>query len=114
MKIRRALVSVSDKTGLVEFARELIGMGVELISTGGTAALLKKEGVPSIEISQFTGSPEILDGRLKTLHPKVHGGLLYLRENAAHEKQARDNGIEPIDMVIVNLYHSRQRSRSRT
>jgi phosphoribosylaminoimidazolecarboxamide formyltransferase/IMP cyclohydrolase len=104
MKIKRALISVSDKTGLVEFARELAAMGVEIISTGGTASLLKKEGIPSIEVSAFTGSPEILDGRVKTLHPKVHGGLLYLRGNKAHEKEAQANGILPIDLVIVNLY----------
>jgi phosphoribosylaminoimidazolecarboxamide formyltransferase/IMP cyclohydrolase len=104
MKIKRALISVSDKTGLVEFARELAAMGVEIISTGGTAGLLKKEGIPSIEVSEFTGSPEILDGRVKTLHPKVHGGLLYLRGNKAHEKEAQANGILPIDLVVVNLY----------
>jgi phosphoribosylaminoimidazolecarboxamide formyltransferase/IMP cyclohydrolase len=104
MKIKRALLSVSDKTGLVEFARELVAMGVEIISTGGTAGLLKKEKIPSTEISAFTGSPEILDGRVKTLHPKVHGGLLFLRGNKAHEKEAADNGIQPIDLVIVNLY----------
>jgi len=104
MKIKRALLSVSDKTGLVEFARELAGMGVEIISTGGTAALLKKEKIPSVEISAFTGSPEILDGRVKTLHPKVHGGLLFLRGNKAHEKEAEENGIKPIDLVVVNLY----------
>ena len=104
MNIQRALLSVSDKTGLVEFARELAAMGVEIISTGGTAALLKKEGIPSIEVSAFTGSPEIMDGRVKTLHPKVHGGLLYLRGNPDHEKQAQENGIKPIDLVVVNLY----------
>jgi len=104
MKIKRALISVSDKTGLVEFARELASMGVEIISTGGTAGLLRKENIPSIEISAFTGSPEILDGRVKTLHPKVHGGLLYLRGNAEHEKEAEENGIKPIDLVVVNLY----------
>ena len=104
MNIKRALLSVSDKTGLVEFARELAAMGVEIISTGGTASLLKKEKVPSVEISSFTGFPEILDGRLKTLHPKVHGGLLYLRGNPSHEKEAADNGIQPIDLVVVNLY----------
>src|ERR1039458_1110323 len=98
MKIKRALLSVSDKTGLVEFARELAASGVEIISTGETAALLKKEKVPSTEISAFTGSPEILDGRVKTLHPKVHGGLLYLRGNPAHEKEAHDKGIQPIDL----------------
>ena len=104
MKIQRALLSVSDKTGLVEFARELVAMGVEIISTGGTASLLKKEKIPAIEISAFTGSPEILDGRVKTLHPKVHGGLLFLRGNQAHEKEAAENGIQPIDLVVVNLY----------
>src|SRR5580658_8995922 len=104
MKIKRALISVSEKTGLVEFARELAAMGVEIISTGGTAGLLKKEKIPSIEVSAFTGFPEILDGRVKTLHPKVHGGLLYLRGNKAHEAEAQQNGIEPIDLVVVNLY----------
>jgi len=104
MKIKRALISVSDKTGLIEFARELSKMGVEIISTGGTASLLKKEGIPSVEISKFTGSPEIMDGRVKTLHPKVHGGLLYLRDNPDHLRQAKENGIEPIDLVVVNLY----------
>ena len=104
MKIKRALISVSDKTGLIDFARELTKMGVEIVSTGGTASLLKKEGIPSVEISKFTGSPEILDGRVKTLHPKVHGGLLYLRDNPDHIKQAKQNDIVPIDMVVVNLY----------
>lgn len=104
MKIQRALISVSDKTGLIDFARELVAMGVEIISTGGTASLLKKEGIPSIEISKYTGSPEIMDGRVKTLHPKVHGGLLFLRDNPDHIAQAEANGIQPIDMVVVNLY----------
>jgi phosphoribosylaminoimidazolecarboxamide formyltransferase/IMP cyclohydrolase len=104
MKIQRALVSVSDKTGLVEFARELEAMGVELLSTGGTAALLRKNGVGATDISAFTGSPEILDGRVKTLHPRVHGGLLYLREDAGHVAEAQANGVLPIDLVVVNLY----------
>src|SRR6187401_2021428 len=104
MKIVRALISVSDKTGLAEFARELVAMGVEIISTGGTAALLKKEGIPAREISDFTGFPEMMDGRVKTLHPKVHGGLLYLRENPEHVAQAEEHGIVPIDLVVVNLY----------
>jgi len=104
MKIKRALISVSDKTGLIEFAKELSKMGVEIISTGGTASLLKKEGISSIEISKFTGSPEIMDGRVKTLHPKVHGGLLYLRDNPDHLQQAAENHIKPIDLVVVNLY----------
>lgn len=104
MKIQRALVSVSDKTGLVEFARELQALGVEIISTGGTSALLRKNGVSTTDISSFTGSPEILDGRVKTLHPKVHGGLLYLRDNEEHCAAAIANGIQPIDLVVVNLY----------
>jgi len=103
MNIQRALVSVSDKTGLVEFARALSKMGIEIISTGGTASLLKKEGIPSIEISKFTGSPEILDGRVKTLHPKVHGGLLYLRDKPEHLKQAVENGIVPLEEAIENI-----------
>jgi len=104
MKIKRALISVSDKTGLLEFARELTALGVEIISTGGTAKLLHREGIACTEISNFTGFPEIMDGRVKTLHPKVHGGLLYLRGNPDHEAQAKANGIEPIDLVVVNLY----------
>ncbi len=104
VKIQRALISVSDKTGLAEFARALHGIGVEIISTGGTARALKDAGIPVVEISEFTGFPEMLDGRVKTLHPKVHGGLLYVRGNAEHERQAREHGIKPIDMVVVNLY----------
>ena len=97
-------MSVSDKTGLVEFARELEAMGVEILSTGGTAALLRKNGVAATDISAFTGSPEILDGRVKTLHPKVHGGLLYLRDDVGHVAEAEANGVLPIDLVVVNLY----------
>jgi phosphoribosylaminoimidazolecarboxamide formyltransferase/IMP cyclohydrolase len=104
MKIQRALISVSDKTGLVEFARKLSKMGVEIISTGGTARLLREEAISTIEISDYTGSPEIMDGRVKTLHPKVHGGLLYVRDNAKHQREARENDIFPIDLVVVNLY----------
>lgn len=104
MKISRALISVSDKSGLLDFARGLHDFGVEIISTGGTAKILQEAGIPVIEISAFTGSPEILDGRVKTLHPKVHGGLLYLRENPDHVKQADAQGIRPIDLVVVNLY----------
>jgi phosphoribosylaminoimidazolecarboxamide formyltransferase/IMP cyclohydrolase len=104
MKIQRALISVSDKTDVIEFARELEKQGVEIISTGGTAKLLREEKIKAIEISAFTGFPEVLDGRLKTLHPKVHGGLLYLRGNKDHEAAAREHDIEPIDLVVVNLY----------
>ena len=104
MKVKRALVSVSDKTGIVEFSRALAGLGVTIISTGGTARTLKEAGVPVTTVDSVTGFPEILDGRVKTLHPKVHGGLLAVRDNAAHQKQLADNGIEPIDLVVVNLY----------
>jgi phosphoribosylaminoimidazolecarboxamide formyltransferase / IMP cyclohydrolase len=104
MKINRALISVSDKTGIVPFARRLSEMGIEIVSTGGTANLLRKESVPHIQIEQFTGFPEIFNGRVKTLHPKVHGGLLYLRDNPDHQRQAAENQIEPIDLVVVNLY----------
>ncbi len=103
-KIQRALISVSDKTGLVDLARHLHALGVEIISTGGTAKALKGAGIPVVEISQHTGFPEMLDGRVKTLHPKVHGGLLYIRGNPDHERQAREHGITPIDLVVVNLY----------
>jgi phosphoribosylaminoimidazolecarboxamide formyltransferase/IMP cyclohydrolase len=103
-KIQRALISVSDKTGLVDFAEELHARGIEIVSTGGTARSLKDAGIPVVEISQFTGFPEMLDGRVKTLHPKVHGGLLYLRGNPDHEAQAAKHGIQPIDLVVVNLY----------
>jgi len=104
MKIQRALISVSDKTGLVDFARELVELGVEIVSTGGTSALLKKEGIPTRDISDLTGFPEMLDGRVKTLHPKVHGGLLFVRDNPSHVAQAEEHGIQPIDLVVVNLY----------
>jgi len=104
MKIRRALISVSDKTGIAAFARSLERQGVDIISTGGTAELLRKEKIPVREISKFTAFPEVLDGRVKTLHPRVHGGLLFKRGNPKHEAEARECGFEPIDMVVVNLY----------
>jgi len=103
-KIQRAILSVTDKTGLVEFARKLAGMGVELVSTGGTAKLLRDSGVAVKDISELTGFPEMLDGRVKTLHPKVHGGILHRRENAGHRKAVEEHGIPAIDMVVVNLY----------
>ena len=111
MKIKRALLSVSDKTGIAEFARRLQQMGVEIISTGGTAALLKSESIPVLEIEKFTGFPEILGGRVKTLHPKVHGGLLYVRTDPTHQEQLAKNGIQPIDLVAVNLYPFEQTIR---
>ena len=104
MKIVRALISVSDKTGVAKFARALEKQGVDIISTGGTAELLRKEKIPVREISSFTAFPEVLEGRVKTLHPRVHGGLLYKRGNPKHEAEARECGFEPIDMVVVNLY----------
>ncbi len=103
-QIRRALLSVTDKTGLVDFARLLAGFGVELISTGGTAAALRAAGLAVKDIGDLTGFPEMLDGRVKTLHPKVHGGLLYIRGNKEHEAAVAAHGIQPIDMVVVNLY----------
>ena len=104
MKISRALISVSDKTGVASFARALERQGVDIISTGGTADLLRKEKIPVREISSFTAFPEVLEGRVKTLHPRVHGGLLYKRGNPKHEAEARECGFEPIDLVVVNLY----------
>lgn len=100
----RALISVSDKTGIVEFAREITALGIEIISTGGTYGKLKEAGVPAIEISELTGFPECLDGRVKTLHPAVHAGLLAMRSNPSHMKQLADLNIETIDLVVVNLY----------
>src|ERR1700731_1998617 len=104
MKIIRALISVSDKSGIAKFARALEGQGIDIISTGGTAVLLRKEKIPVRDISSFTAFPEVLEGRVKTLHPGVHGGLLYKRGNAKHEAEARECGFEPIDLVVVNLY----------
>jgi phosphoribosylaminoimidazolecarboxamide formyltransferase/IMP cyclohydrolase len=103
-KIQRALLSVSDKTGLASFARILADAGIELISTGGTAKTLRDTGLTVKDITEHTGFPEMLDGRVKTLHPKVHGGLLFIRGNAMHENTVREHGIPPIDLVIVNLY----------
>lgn len=103
-QIRRALISVSDKAGAVEFARALATMGVELLSTGGTAKSLQAAGLPVVDIAQHTGFPEMMDGRLKTLHPKVHGGLLAVRDNAEHARAAEAHGIAPIDLLVVNLY----------
>jgi phosphoribosylaminoimidazolecarboxamide formyltransferase/IMP cyclohydrolase len=103
-RIQRALLSVSDKSGLIDFARVLASAGVELLSTGGTAKAIRDAGLAVKDISEHTGFPEMLDGRVKTLHPKVHGGLLYLRGNAEHESTAAAHGITPIDLVVVNLY----------
>jgi phosphoribosylaminoimidazolecarboxamide formyltransferase/IMP cyclohydrolase len=104
VKIRRALISVSDKTGIVDFARELKRFGVEIISTGGTAKVLRDAGVEVRDVSEVTGFPEMMDGRVKTLHPRIHGALLGLGDNEDHVAAMREHGIEPIDMVVVNLY----------
>ena len=102
--IKRALISVSDKTGIVEFAKALAALGVDIVSTGGTAAALNGAGVPTTEVQDLTGFPECLDGRVKTLHPKIHGGLLAVRSNEGHMEQMRVNGVDMIDLVVVNLY----------
>ncbi len=104
LKIKRALISVSDKSGIVDFARELHNLAVEIISTGGTARTLSEAGIPVIEVSDYTGFPEMLDGRVKTLHPKIHAGLLALRDNPGHMQKLKDHNIGLIDMVVVNLY----------
>ena len=102
--ITRALISVSDKSGIVDLCTYLHSIGVELLSTGGTAKALRDAGLPCVDVSEYTGSPECLDGRVKTLHPKVHGGLLGVRGNPHHERDMADNGIGLIDMTVLNLY----------
>ncbi len=104
VKIRRALISVSDKTGIVDFARGLKRFDVEIISTGGTARVLREAGIEVRDVSDVTGFPEMMDGRIKTLHPKIHGALLSLRDNPEHVTAMREHGIEPIDMIVINLY----------
>src|SRR5580698_10085948 len=102
--VRRALLSVTDKTGLVEFAKTLNELGVELVSTGGTAKALRDAGLPVRDVSELTGFPEMLGGRVKTLHPMVHGGILHRREDPEHVAAVKEHGIPAIDMVVVNLY----------
>jgi phosphoribosylaminoimidazolecarboxamide formyltransferase/IMP cyclohydrolase len=102
--LKRALISVSDKTGIVEFAKELVNLGYQIVSSSGTAKHLKENGIEVLEVSQVTGFPEILDGRVKTLHPKIHGGILAIRDNPQHLKQLNENDITPIDIVAINLY----------
>jgi len=104
MKVTQALISVSDKRGVVDFARALAALDVKLLSTGGTAKMLRDAGLPVTDVSEYTGFPEMLDGRVKTLHPKVHGGILGIRGNAAHAETMKQHGIPPIDLVVVNLY----------
>ena len=103
-KIKRALISVSDKTGIVEFAKSLQNFGVEIISTGGTARTLRENGIEVKDVSDETGFPEMMDGRVKTLHPKIHGAFLALRDNEEHQKAMKAHDIKPIDLVVVNLY----------
>lgn len=103
-KVTRALISVSHKEGILDFAKAINALGIEILSTGGTAKLLRDGGVAVKDVSEFTGFPEMLDGRVKTLHPKVHGGLLGRRNNPGHMQQWKENGILPIDLVVVNLY----------
>src|SRR6267378_4106955 len=110
-KINRVLISVSDKTGVVDFARSLKEFNVEIISTGGTAKILREAGIEVRDVSDVTGFPEIMDGRVKTLHPRIHGALLALRDNAEHVAAMKAHGIEPIDMVVVNLYPFEQTIR---
>src|SRR5258707_6955788 len=107
-RIERALISVSDKTGLVDLARRLSRLSIEIISTGGTEKLLREAGLAVRDVSDVTGFPEMLDGRVKTLHPKVHGGLLAIRSNPEHQRQVEASGIQYIDMVVVNLYPFRE------
>ena len=108
VKVARALVSVSDKKDLESFVRGLVELGIEVISTGGTARHLKEAGLPITGISQVTGFPEIMDGRVKTLHPAIHGGILADRDSPSHMKAIAELGIKPIDLVVVNLYPSRR------
>ncbi|MBN1127412.1 MAG: hypothetical protein JXA71_00395 [Chitinispirillaceae bacterium] len=103
-RIQRALISVSDKTGVVEFAKKIAGLGIEILSTGGTAKTLRENGVPVTSVDAHTGHPEIMDGRVKTLHPRIHGGILAVRDNPLHLRHLHENGILPIDLVAVNLY----------
>lgn len=104
MKIKRALISVSDKTGVVDFARRLHDAGVEIVSTGGTMKTLQEAGVPVTYVSDVTGFPEIMDGRVKTLNPYIHGGILAVRDNPKHQREMKEHRITPIDLVAVNLY----------
>ena len=102
--VARALISLTDKSGIKDFAKALTEMGIEILSTGGTAKKMRDNGIPVTDVSEFTGFPEMLDGRVKTLHPLVHGGILNQRENGDHQQQCTEHGIKPIDIVAVNLY----------
>ncbi|MBF1347943.1 MAG: IMP cyclohydrolase [Megasphaera micronuciformis] len=106
--IKNALLSVSDKTGIVDFAKGLVELGVTIYSTGGTLKAITDAGIAAKAVESLTGFPEMMDGRVKTLHPKVHGGILAIRDNGEHQKAMADHGIEPIDLVVVNLYPFRE------
>lgn len=108
IRVERALLSVSDKTGLASFARTIADKGIEILSTGGTAKMLRENDIPVTSVDSFTGHPEIMDGRVKTLHPKVHGGILAIRDNPLHLQHMQQNNIKPIDLVVVNLYPFRK------
>ena len=108
LTVKRAIISVSDKNGIVDFAKELAALGVEIISTGGTYKLLKENGLSVKEVSNVTGFPEMLDGRVKTLHPKIHAGILARRDVKEHMDAIKEKGIEPVDMVVINLYPFKQ------
>lgn len=103
-KVERALISLTDKAGIEVFAKELAGLGIEILSTGGTAAKIREAGIDVMDVSEFTGFPEMLDGRVKTLHPKVHGGILNQRHNEDHQAQCKEHGLKNIDLIAVNLY----------
>jgi phosphoribosylaminoimidazolecarboxamide formyltransferase/IMP cyclohydrolase len=103
-RVTRALISVSDKTALIDFARSLAGYGIELVSTGGTRKALGDAGIAALDVSELTGFPEMMDGRVKTLHPAVHGGLLAIRDNKDHAAAMQKHGVRPIDLLVVNLY----------
>ncbi|NLV66255.1 MAG: IMP cyclohydrolase [Spirochaetes bacterium] len=107
-KIKRVLISLSDKTGVVDFAKSLAGFGIQFLSTGGTAKILRDAQISVTDVSEYTGFPEMLDGRVKTLHPKIHGALLGIRSNPEHVETMKKHNIEPIDMIVVNLYPFRE------
>lgn len=104
MSIKRAIISLTDKSGIEGFARELADLGIEILSTGGTARVIREAGIDVKDVSEFTGFPEMLDGRVKTLHPKVHAGILNQRGNEDHQKQCKEHGLQNIDLIAVNLY----------
>jgi len=103
-RVQRAIISLTDKSGIEEFAGQLSQLGIEILSTGGTAKKLREQGLKVMDVSEFTGFPEMLDGRVKTLHPKVHGGILAQRHNPAHQQQMTAHGLLPVDLIVVNLY----------